>query len=66
MIPPEYQPEVIKAGWVFPTFLVDGFVAGRWSVARGEANLEPFAPLPSAVRRELDDEARRLAAFLSA
>ena len=66
VLPPEYQGEVIKAGWVFPTFLVDGFVAGRWSVNGGEVSLEPFAPLARAARRELVAEGRRLAAFLEA
>jgi hypothetical protein len=50
-----------------PAFLVDGFVAGTWRLAtRGRtAKLEvsPFAPLPTAARRELEDEARRFLAF---
>ena len=39
-------------------------VAGTWSVAAARVRLEPFPPLPLAARRELDEEARRLAAFL--
>ena len=46
------------------TFLVDGFVAGRWVVEDGRVRTEPFEPLPRAVRRELADEARRLESFV--
>lgn len=64
-LPPEYQPAVIqKNGDVLPTFLVDGVVAGLWRLENEKVTVEPFAPLPRAVGRELDDEARRLAAFL--
>jgi hypothetical protein len=45
------------------TFLVDGAVAGSWTYDGGRIRLEPFEPLPRAVRRELEDEGRRLAAF---
>ena len=50
-----------------PGFLVDGFVAGTWKLraARRSTTLEvkPFARLPAATRRELEDEGRRLLAF---
>jgi Winged helix DNA-binding domain len=46
-----------------PTFLVDGEVAGSWTHDRGRIRLDPFEPLPRAVRRELEDESRSLAAF---
>jgi Winged helix DNA-binding domain len=66
VLPPEYQGAVIKKnGDVLPTFLVDGAVGGLWSVEDGKVQLEPFAPLPRAVRQEAEDEARRLAAFLA-
>jgi hypothetical protein len=52
-----------KAPHSFPTFLVDGAVAGTWRHERGEVRLEPFEPLARAARRELEDEAERLAAF---
>jgi hypothetical protein len=45
------------------TFLVDGAVAGSWRYEGGRIRLEPFEPIPRSVRRELDDEARGLAAF---
>ncbi|HUQ42006.1 MAG TPA: winged helix DNA-binding domain-containing protein [Candidatus Limnocylindrales bacterium] len=47
----------------FPTFLVDGRVAGTWSYTEGRVRLEPFERLGRAVRRELADEGERLAAF---
>ncbi len=47
------------------TFLVDGAVAGTWRQEGAQVKLEPFAPLPRAIRRELDDEADLLAAFLA-
>ncbi len=46
------------------TVLVDGFVAGTWKLERGRVVVEPFAPLPLSARRELDEEAVRLAGFL--
>jgi hypothetical protein len=53
-----------KNGDVQQTFLVDGIVAGLWRVEGEQIALEPFAPLPRAARRELEDEAARLAAWL--
>lgn len=63
VLPEEYRSTVITGGWVHATFLVDGVVAGIWRLQRGKVQLEPFSPLPLRVRRELEDEARRLAAF---
>jgi len=45
------------------TFLVDG--QGIWKIERGRVKLEPFERLSREARKELDDEAERLAAFLS-
>jgi hypothetical protein len=64
VLPEEYRPEVIEGGWVRSTFLVDGAVAGAWEVEAGRVSLEPFAPLPRSARRELEDEAARLEAWL--
>jgi winged helix DNA-binding protein len=47
------------------TFLVDGQVAGVWKAERDRIKLEPFEPLPRESRKELDEEAERLAAFLA-
>jgi winged helix DNA-binding protein len=46
----------------FPTFLVDGAVAGTWREERRRIRLEPFGRLDAADRRELEAEAERLAA----
>ena len=55
---------MIQGGEVRSTFLVDGFVAGTWSFEGDRVRLEPFAPLPRGVRREVEQEARRLEAFV--
>jgi hypothetical protein len=66
VLPEQYRKSVIRmSGDVAQTFLVDGFVAGIWRVEKGRVVLEPFSPLPRSVRRELEDEAGRLEAFLT-
>ena len=60
----EHRSRVIHGGDVAQTFLVDGFVAGTWSVTDGRVRLEPFGPIPRRVDRELKDEAARLEAFV--
>jgi Winged helix DNA-binding domain len=47
----------------FPTFLIDGCVAGTWRYEGGGVRLEPFGRLDAAARRELKREADRLAEF---
>jgi hypothetical protein len=65
VLPDEYRKTVIdKRGDVAQTILVDGRVAGIWRVERARVRLEPFAPLPRGVARELADEAARVEAFL--
>ena len=51
-------------GDVANTFLVDGFVAGRWTFDGGRVRLDPLEPLPLRVRRDVEDEARRVEAFV--
>jgi hypothetical protein len=67
ILPEEYRSAVFnnKNPHSVPTFLVDGAVAGSWRHEGDKIDLQPFAPLPRAARRELDEEAKRLAAFLS-
>jgi hypothetical protein len=66
ILPEAYRKRVIRAnGDVAQTFLVDGVVAGIWRVEGGRVVLEPFAPLPRSARREVQDEAARLSAFLA-
>jgi hypothetical protein len=66
VLPEEYRKKVIRMnGDVAQTFFVDGFVAGTWRVEDGRVVPEPFAPLSPSVRREVEDEAGRLEAFLA-
>jgi hypothetical protein len=66
VLPEPYRRKVIGMnGDVAQTFLVDGLVAGIWRVDRGRVMLEPFAPLKGAFRREVEDEAALLEAFLA-
>jgi Winged helix DNA-binding domain len=65
ILPEPYRPLVFdtKTPHSVPTFLVDGAVAGKWRYEGGRVRLEPFDPLLQRVRREVEDEADRLAAF---
>jgi hypothetical protein len=65
ILPEEHRPKIFntKAPQSFPTFLLDGAVAGTWRYERGHIELSPFAPLDSADERALRAEAERLAAF---
>ena len=66
VLPEDLRKAVIgKNGDVTQTFLVDGVVAGSWSYdKKGKVAIEPFAPLPRAARRDVEDEAGRLEAWL--
>jgi len=65
ILPEEYRPLVfnVKTPQSANTFLVDGRVAGTWRHEEGRVKLDPFDPIPRGARRELDEEAKRLAAF---
>jgi len=65
ILPERYRSMVFnaKTPHSISTFLVDGAVAGTWRYERGRVHFKPFERLPAAARRELEDEARRLAAF---
>jgi hypothetical protein len=65
VIAEEHRPSVFstRTPQSVGTFLVDGHVAGTWSVRDGRVGVAPFDPLPRRVRREVDDEAGRLTAF---
>jgi hypothetical protein len=66
VLPEKYRKTVIRMnGDVAQTFLVDGFVAGTWRAENGRVAVEPFAPLSRPLRREVEDEAARLEAFLA-
>ncbi|MBA3384681.1 MAG: winged helix DNA-binding domain-containing protein [Actinobacteria bacterium] len=64
VLPEEHAARKLVHGGA-PTVLVDGFVAGTWKLDAGRVAVEPFAPLPRTIRRELGEEAARLEAFLA-
>jgi hypothetical protein len=61
----EHRPIIFstKVPPSYPTFLVDGRVAGTWRYVDGRVETTPFSPLAAAIAREVADEAERLAAF---
>ena len=69
ILPEEYRPLVFstKTPQSVNTFLVDGAVAGRWSVKRtakkAELLVESFEKLPAKARKELEAEGKRLVRF---
>ena len=66
ILPEEYRPLLFstKTPQSFPTFLVDGAVAGTWKHDGERIELSPFTPLPRRVKRELREETERLRATL--
>jgi len=46
-----------------PTVMVDGSVAGTWKYAAGQVKVTPFDVIPKKWKRELEEEAKALAAF---
>lgn len=65
ILPEEYRALVFntKTPHSVNTFLIDGQVAGSWRFESGRIESSPFHALTAAERRELHDEADRLAAF---
>jgi hypothetical protein len=63
VVPEPVRPRVFntKSPQSVSTFLAGGEVAGTWRHDGDRVVVEPFAPLPRSIRRELDDEAERLA-----
>ena len=66
VLPEDLRKTVIaKNGDVTQTFLVDGVVAGSWAADKqGKVTVMSFAPLPRSARRDVEDEAARLEAWL--
>ena len=62
-LPEEHRAKIfhVKAPQSYPTFTVDGAVAGTWRYEEGEVLLSPFAPLHDAVAEAVGAEAARLA-----
>ena len=67
VLPDAYRARVfhVRTPHSVPTFLVDGQVAGTWREAGGAVRLEPFHPLSPGAMAELEEEARRLGAFMA-
>lgn len=67
ILPAAYKKQVIFSAEVWPTFLVDGFVAGRYRLAatpkEALVTLEPFSPLRRADKKALIEEGEQLARF---
>jgi winged helix DNA-binding protein len=67
ILPEAFRKQVIFAAEVWPTFLIDGFVAGRWTVAvrpkEAVLELKPFKPLARAARAALVEEGEKLIRF---
>jgi hypothetical protein len=67
VIDDDVRRAVIRGGIVDAVFLVDGFVRGRWKIARAKRSaelvLEAFGPIPRARVRALREEAERTLAF---
>ncbi len=65
ILPEEHRPKVFstKTPHSVGTFLVDGAVAGTWWYEGGTVRTAPFDRIDAATRREVAEEAERLALF---
>jgi hypothetical protein len=65
ILPEPYRPRIFtsKTPHSLGTFLVDGAVAGTWRPERGRIVTKAFERLSREMKREVDEEAERLAAF---
>ena len=65
LLPEEHRPKIFSSRnpHSSPTFLIDGCIAGTWRYEDGAIRLDPFSRLDAATRRELKEEAARLAEF---
>jgi hypothetical protein len=65
LLPEAYRPRVFSTKNPFSvgTYLVDGVVAGAWSVRDGRVVLDPFEELRARDRRAVEDERAALEAL---
>jgi hypothetical protein len=65
ILPEEYRRRVFSTKNPFSVgvYLVDGVVAGAWTIKDGHVRLEPYTDLRGPAKREVEAEARRLDAF---
>lgn len=63
VLPEAHRPRIFssRTPHSFPTFLVDGAVAGTWREDGGRVQFQPFGRLDAADRRALEAEGERLA-----
>jgi hypothetical protein len=63
IMPEEHRGKIFNPKYPqsVPTFLVDGRVAGTWRYEKGKVKTEPFGRFDAATKRELSEEADRLA-----
>jgi hypothetical protein len=64
-----YRPSLTSAnGIVYATYLVDGRIAGKWTITRDKKRatitLAPYTKLAKPTRTALDEEAERIARFI--
>lgn len=70
ILPEPFRPLVFdtKTPHSTPTFLVDGAVAGKWSIEASKKKatlvLDPFERLPTGAKRQLREEGERLVRFV--
>jgi winged helix DNA-binding protein len=65
LLPERFRPRVFSTKNPFSvgTYLVDGSVAGAWSLRDGRIELDPFIDVPTRVQREIEREREALEAF---
>jgi hypothetical protein len=65
VLPEAYRQRVFSSRNPFSvgTYLVDGRVAGAWSLRDGQVVLEAFGPVSTAIQREVERERQALEAF---
>jgi Winged helix DNA-binding domain len=65
VLPEHYRERVfsIRNPFSVGTYLVDGQVAGAWSVQKGRIVLDPYRRLSGATKKEVEEERDRLQAF---
>jgi hypothetical protein len=67
ILPERFRPQIFntKMPQSIGTFLVDGQVAGTWRSENERVTTSPFEPLPRTARRDVEQEAAALAAFIA-
>ncbi len=60
----EYLPRIINGGLFRPSMLVEGRVAGTWTIERGAVRLAPFEELAPEVMAALEADGREVERFL--